>query len=172
LGAGAGTGKLSLYLLGHDRPVGVIDEIEGYIGQTTNYGKLPNAMMHDRRVFLIPEAKMLITIPLTNDRLICRPLDVDRLMEKAGFDYLFVASQPVTTARENTLYTYQVSAKSNKGGVKVKLESGPKGMKVSPQGLVEWEVPKKADRSEYEVVLGVTDSAGQECFQTFTITIE
>jgi hypothetical protein len=43
---------------------------------------------------------------------------------------------------------------------------------VSPQGLVEWEVPKKPDRSEFEVVLGITDAAAQECFQTFTITVE
>src|SRR5262245_21140937 len=128
--------------------------------------------MHDKRVFFVPEAKQLVSIPLSNDRLVIRPLDVDTVLAKAEFDFLFVVSNPPLTARENTAYTYQVSAKSNKGGIKYKLESGPKGMKVSPQGLVEREVPKKTDKTEHEVVISITDVAGQETFHTFTITID
>jgi hypothetical protein len=171
-GAGVGIGKLSLYIPGHEKPIGVIEEIEGYIGQTTNYGRLPNRLMHDKRVFFVPEAKQLITIPLTSDQIVIRPLNIDGLLARSGFDFLFVVSNPPLTARGSTAYTYQIAAKSNKGGIKYKLESGPKGMKVSPQGLVEWEVPKKTDKTENEVVISVTDAAGQECFHTFTITIE
>jgi hypothetical protein len=172
MGMGAGIGRLSVYIPGHDKPIGIVEEIEGYIGQTTNYGRLPNHLMHDRRVFFVPEAKVLISVPLSNDQIVIRPLDIDALLARSGFDFLFVVSNPPLTARGSTAYTYQIAAKSNKGGIKYKLESGPKGMKVSPQGLVEWEVPKKTDKSEHEVVISVTDAAGQECFHTFTINVE
>ncbi len=169
---GKDVGKLSIFIPGQEKPLGIIEDVEGYVGQVIAYGKIPNPMMHDKRVFFVPDAKMLITIPMTNDRLVMRSIDVDSMMEKAGVDFLFVASQPPVTARENTLYTYQIKARSNKGGLKYKLESGPKGMKLSPQGLVEWEIPKKNDRNEQEVVIGITDAAGQEVFHTFTIVVE
>lgn len=169
---GEGQGKLSLFLPGHEKPFAVLDKIEGYIGSPIAYGKVPNSMMHDKRVFLVPEAQKLLTIPLSNDKLIVREVDLDQLLQKSGQSFLFVSSQPPTVIREGASYQYQVIAKSNKGAVKVKLESGPMGMKVSPQGLVEWQVPKKTDRSEYEVVLSITDSDGQEVFHTFTVTVE
>lgn len=167
-----GVGKLVLFVPGHELPIGAIDEVEGHIDAVIAYGKLPNPMMHDKRVFLVPEAKQLITIPLSNDRIVARTVDLEQILRDAPFDFLFVTSAPPGSARESTKYTYQVAAKSNKGGIKYKLESGPKGMTVSAQGLVEWEVPKRNERKEHEVVVGVTDAAGQECFHSFTIVID
>jgi hypothetical protein len=43
-------------------------------------------------------------------------------------------------------------------------------MKVSPAGVVEWSVPEKAT-GEQQIILGVTDAAGQECLQSFTLTV-
>jgi hypothetical protein len=171
-GSKEGLGKLSFYVPGQDKPFTTLDDVEGYVGQVIAYGKLPNALMHDQRIFFFPDANVLVTIPLSNDKLIVRPFDLDKYLQTSGQEYLFVASQPSRTTRAGDLYKYQVVAKSHKGGLKYKVESGPKGMKVSEKGLLEWEVPKRPEGKEHEVVLGIADAAGQECFQTFTITIE
>jgi len=61
--------------------------------------------------------------------------------------------------------------KSRKGGVKVKLESGPPGMTVSGQGRVSWKVPADFAPGEVDVILGIGDASGQETFQTFRLTV-
>jgi S1-C subfamily serine protease len=170
--SGKDEARLSLFAPGHERPFAVLEDIEGHVNSVVAYGKIPNPLMHDKRVFLVPDAKVLVTIPLTNDRLVVRPLDIDGLLQKAPFDLLFIATKPPTVTRAGANYTYQVSAKSNKGGMKFKLETGPPGMKVSPQGLVEWDVPAKGDRAEHDVVVSVTDAAGQEVLHSYTLTVE
>ena len=54
----------------------------------------------DRRIFLIPSAKVLITIPETNDRLVLHRFDLDAALDKSGVDYLFVMSEPPSGARK------------------------------------------------------------------------
>jgi hypothetical protein len=61
--------------------------------------------------------------------------------------------------------------KSKKDGLKYRIESGPKGMAISPAGKVSWEVPADFNEKEVAVILGVTDSAGQEALHTFKLAI-
>jgi len=93
-------------------------------------------------------------------------------MEKSGIDYLFFTSQPASTVAAGNGFTYQVTTKSKKGGVKYKLESGPDGMQVSPQGKAEWKVPPDFAPGEVNVIISVSDSTGQEVLQTFTLRVE
>ena len=46
----------------------------------------------DKRFQFVPAAQLLITIPPTNDRLLLRRLEIDKALEKAGADELFVTS--------------------------------------------------------------------------------
>ena len=71
-----------------------------------------------------------------------------------------------------TALTYTPTVKSRKGGVKLKLESGPTGMEVTPQGSLTWKVPADFAAGEQNVILSITDSSGQEIFQTFSLTVK
>ncbi len=128
--------------------------------------------MHAKRVHFIPDAKVLVTIPQSDDRLVVRRLDPDKALEKSDLDYLFVVSRPPAVAKKGTKFTYQLAVKSKKGGVKYKVENGPDGMKVSAGGLIEWQVPAKGGEADNTIIIGITNDAGQECLHTFTLTVE
>jgi S1-C subfamily serine protease len=159
-------GGLSVYLLGHQRPVARLDRFghglrfDGW--DREDYGAW-------KRIFLIPQANLIVVLPAANDRVVLHRFDIDRALEKSGIDYLVVTSRPPPTARRGSVYTYQVAVKSRYGGVKFRLDSGPGGMEVSPAGLVRWPVPAEGKEAESEVILTVSDSAGQEVFHTFTV---
>ena len=56
-------------------------------------------------------------------------------------------------------------------GVKFRVESGPKGMAVNAAGKVKWDVPADFGEKELAVIITVTDSAGQETFHSFRLTV-
>ncbi len=130
------------------------------------------AITTDQRVHLIPAAKLIMTIPVTNDKLVLHRFDPEEALEKSGLDYLIVTSQPPATVKRGTEFRYQVVVKSKKGGVKFKIESGPQGMIVSDKGLVTWTVPPTESLRAREVILRITGAGGQERFQTFKVNVQ
>ena len=56
--------------------------------------------------------------------------------------------------------------------MKVKLETGPTGLTVTPDGRVSWTVPPRFTGPEAEVLTTITDASGQEIAHTFTIAVE
>jgi hypothetical protein len=124
----------------------------------------------DKRIHLIPAAKVLVVIPSTNDRLVLYPFDLEAALEESGDDYLYVTSIPPMGARIGTQLSYQIRVKSKKGGVKYKLESGPRGMEVTETGLVSW-TPAFGAKPETDVVIRISDASGQEVSQTFTLAV-
>ena len=156
---------ISFHIAGDGRPLFKI------AGPEPSRGGGQPTMPPDRRYFLVPGAKMLGFVPETDDKIVVRRFDLDDGIEKSGLDYLYVSSRPSLTARKGGEFAYTVTAKSKKGGVQVRLETGPDGMKATPAGVVSWKVPAGfADRSA-DVVLTVTDASGQEVFHTFKIAI-
>src|SRR5439155_14035471 len=154
------------------RAIVTLNDIEGVAHENLAYGGNPaNKMHHDKRIHLVPDARLLVTIPSSNDKLILRRFDLDDLLAKSEVDYLLVTSQPPTTAVRGATYTYKLAVKSKKGGVKQKLESGPKGMTLSERGQLTWAVPKDWAEQEVDVILSLSDATGQEVFQTFKVYI-
>jgi len=125
----------------------------------------------EKRVFYYPRAGLLVTLGAAKDQLLLRRLDLAGQLEKSAEDYLFVLSRP-PAAKPGALFSYKLDIRSRKGGVKVKLNSGPAGLKVTPAGLVTWQVPAKPDDSQPDVVLTVSDSSGREMFHTFTVAVK
>jgi hypothetical protein len=122
----------------------------------------------DKRVFLIPAADVLITVSSTRDELIVRKLDLMAEIERAKVPYLFITSVPPHDVQRGQLYRYPISVKSGSGSVTFKLESGPAGMWISPEGLVTWlPAPSAAPRSR--VIVSARDRAGLEVYHDFTI---
>jgi hypothetical protein len=123
----------------------------------------------EEHVFFLPEAKLLLIHPGTNDKLVLVRVDVERLLDRSGIDYLFVPSLPPPQFQPGKTYSYRTVVRSRKGGVKYKLESGPPGMKVAADGKLTWSVPKDFADNEVDVILTVGDASGQEIFHTFKI---
>jgi S1-C subfamily serine protease len=122
-----------------------------------------------RRVFFIPEAKVIAVLPVSNDRVVLHKFDVDDALEKSGLDYLFVTSQPPRGVKPGATFTYPLVVKSKHGGLTYQLDAGPKGMTVSAAGVVTWAAP--ADAEDSNVIMTVKDKAGQDVFHTFVVKI-
>jgi len=126
-----------------------------------------SAVYWEKRVHYYPRVGLLVTLADKN-RLILRRVDLIKQLNRSGADYLLVISRP-PAVRPGTLFAYRLDVRSKQGGVKVQLESGPDGMKVTPDGRVTWAVPADFGPAEAEVVLTLSDASGQEVLHTFRI---
>lgn len=123
-----------------------------------------------KRVYLVPDAKLVAILPPSNDRVILYKVDLDDALEKSGRDYLLVASTPPPVVRAGTKFNYAIATKARNNPVSFKLESSPAGMRVSRTGVVEWEIPTDAAET-HEVILSIKDLKGNEVFHTFKLKV-
>jgi hypothetical protein len=158
----------SVYLAATDQPLVTLPEVELPVGLNP-WDR--DAFTLARHILLNPEARRLVVIPETNDRVVLYRFDLAEVLAKSEADYLLVTSRPPTAAAKGSAYTYKLEVKSKKGGVKYRLDSGPPGMEVSADGLVKWKVPAGFADAETEVIVNVSDASGQEWFQTFTVHV-
>jgi hypothetical protein len=61
--------------------------------------------------------------------------------------------------------------KSKKGGVKAELQSGPKGMTVTKEGVVNWPVPMRPTEDHATVIVQISDASGQTVFHSYSIDL-
>jgi WD40 repeat protein len=162
---------LSFYLAGNDRPVAKLAGVEGICEEGVSFGSCRDTINHDRRIHFIPEARLVVGIPTSNDRLLLYRFDPEQALEKSDVDYLVVTSQPPRTAARGKPYSYTLRIKSKKGGVRCKLESGPDGLKATADGKVTWDVPRDFPEGEVAVLLTVADATGQEIIHTFKLQV-
>ena len=163
---------LSFYLAGNDRPLAQLNGVEGICPENIGYGSARDSINHDRRIHFIPNARLVVSLPTTNDRLLLYRFDPEQALEQSDIDYLVVTSQPPPVAQKGAEYTYPLAVKAKKGGVKYKLESGPEGMKVATDGRLTWNVPAGFAEPEVDVLLTISDASGQEIFHAFKIAIK
>jgi hypothetical protein len=165
--------KVSFFFQGGFTPLAQLDNLEGIVQEQIAYGTNRDTLTPTERVFFIPAAKLLATIPVSNDRVELLRFDPEEAMDRAGIDYLLVTSDPPAVAQRGKPFAYAPVVRSRKGGVKLKLESGPPGMKLGGAGAEElvWDVPADmADRTT-SVILTVSDASGRELFHTFTLSL-
>jgi hypothetical protein len=164
-------GSLAFFITGQEQPFGQLGDVAGVSNEQIAYGTNRDRLTHDQRVHFIPAARLVVSIPATSDRLELHRFDPDEALEKSGMDYLVVTSSPRPVAVKGQSYVYPLVVKSRKGGVQYRLDSGPDGMKVGPDGRLTWDVPADFAEAEVDVILTVRDAAGQEMFHTFKITV-
>ena len=138
---------------------------EGFSGGTAG------TLEWHERIFLVPQHQRLVTVADTRDQLVVRPFDMMATLDRAGIDYLFVESLPVTAADPGKPYRYPIEVQSKKGGVKFNLDSGPDGMKLSMEGVLSWQVPANHEAGPAGVIVTIEDSAGQTVFHTFNVQV-
>ncbi len=163
-------GSISIYLPGNSQPlvkdVGIAHGINIDGWDREHFGPW-------KRIFLVPRAELIVVFPSSNDRLDLHQFNLDQAMEASGLDYLLVTSQPPRSVRTGATFEYPLTVKSKHGGVKLRLESAPKGMEIEAGGggSIVWEVPSDFPASNVDVILSVSDSVGQETFHTFRLTV-
>ncbi len=167
---GKSPSKLSLSLLGEESAILELDHLEGLdIPKDHNQTMARGLQLHDR-VFLVPDANVLAVLTGTADKVIMHKFDLEALLTQADIDYLFITSQPPAAVR-GTTFNYTPAIKSRKGGVKVKFDAGPEGMKVTKDKSLRWVVPKDFAEASVSVVLTISDKSGQEKFHTFNLPV-
>lgn len=166
---GAGQHLAQLFIGGDSQPLFTLRDIDWPEGMN-EWDR--EAFPSDRRIWFIPEAKALITIPTGQEKLVLHKLDVDAALEKSEIDYLFVASRPPLAVRKGGALSYAMQVKSKKGGVKFSVSSGPDGLSVDARGVVSWRVPADYKEKTANVIISVTDRAEQEAFHSFTLNVE
>lgn len=123
------------------------------------------------RVHFLPEVKLLVTLPETDDAVVLRSLDLREALKKSPQPQLAVISRPETRVEPGSDYAYAIDAVSTAGGVKYRVESGPQGMTVSDAGRVQWHVPASAKGTTASVLIVLTDASGKEIFHNFKIAV-
>jgi hypothetical protein len=167
------TGKgssASVHMTGESRSLATLANLEVALG-TRREEPSKDPLAPDKRIHFLPSAKLLVTIPASKDQLVLRRFDVEEALDKSGVNYLFVASQPPTTARKGTVFSYQLVVRSKEKGLTYRVESGPEGLRVSPTGRVTWNVAADYAEAETDVILVVRNARGQECFHTFRLAV-
>jgi len=158
---------LTLRLVGHDSVIAIVPELAGLkiSNEPRDQSQLP---VYDR-VFLVPGAKLLALLSRECDQVHMHRLDTDALLAKSKLDYLFVDGWP-SGAERGKRFIYSPTVKSSRGGVKLRLESGPTGMMVDGQRLI-WDVPADFDAADVTVIVTVSDAAGRETPHAFTVAV-
>jgi WD40 repeat protein len=135
------------------------------------------SLVHDRisvekRFHLVPAAKLLVTIPRSNDRLVLRRLDIVESLALLPVEYLFVTSPPMVTAKADQKLRHRIAVQSPRGGVTWALDRGPEGLTVSSDGVVSWSVPRGLKGAEETAAVTIGDASGRRVIHTLTIRIE
>jgi hypothetical protein len=166
---GAGRGTVSVHLEGDDRPFASLAGVD--LPPTGRPASDKDKLFPDRRVHLIPDAHLLVTIPPGNDRLVLRRFDPEQALEASGLDYLAVTSRAPTQATRGASYSYRLAEKSRKGGVSFQIASGPRGATIDPAGRLTWPVPADFADYEAEIVVAVRDAGGREVRHGFRVDV-
>jgi hypothetical protein len=136
------SGKLACFVAGQNQtPFARFDAQEVVPGDFGGYGDLPGPLDASKRVHLISDAKLLVTNPKSGDRLVLRRFDAEAELEKSGLNYLVVTSRPVEEVTPGKEYSYQIAARAKQGKPPFRVETGPKGLGESNDGLVKWTPP-------------------------------
>ncbi len=161
-------GAFTIYLVGTRHPLGRPDLVPHNLSFN---GWDREEMGMWKRVYFVPQANLIATLPATNDRIVLRKLDVDAALDESGVDYLIVTSQPPRRITAGSRFEYQITAKAKKQPLAFGIATGPEGMTITPKGKIEWDVPPEAPSGLENVILTVRDAGGTEVFHTFEIQV-
>jgi S1-C subfamily serine protease len=124
-----------------------------------------------QRLLFLSAAKTIVELGGSSDCVVFHEIDVYKELQQVCPDVPVVISQPPKTAKIDELYRYPIKVLTKSGKAKFHLDSGPKGMTLSEQGVLEW-TPKNQPNSIAEgVVISVEDS-GKSKFHTFSLEVE
>jgi hypothetical protein len=129
-----------------------------------------NAIPPDRRVVFIPAAKLLVTLPASNDRLVLHKLDLPAAPPKTAA--LTISSVPPPIVSRGSTVTYAITAHPPGQSLTFRLEEGPPGLTVSSDGVVTWPVPATQPLALVPIRIRVRSATGAEAIHAFRLGIQ
>jgi hypothetical protein len=164
---------MQVYASGSTTPIGPVGDFPR-LGQNSesmsdNWANTP--YVFDRHIVFDPKHGRIILIPPENDRIIQRDFDLNQLLEKSGVDYLVVTSAPNTNVPAGENWRYKIETISNAEGIKFTLEFGPKGMEISNDGTLSWNVPANHSGAEKVVVL-IENEKNEAIYHNFELQVK
>jgi hypothetical protein len=158
-------GQIRLFMLGNSEPLKIFKDT--VVTPYNDWSSIRGVGL-ENSIQLIPKAKLLVVVPKGCMELRLYPVNLEQLLEESDRSYFYVTSEaPKLFWNERTIrYPIQVLGKKP---VTFKLESGPVGMKVTPDGTVTWTPAADFAEQRVDVILAMKDGKGQEAFHTFTI---
>lgn len=127
------------------------------------------AFDYEKRVMFVPQVSRLLTIPTSNDRLVVRTFNLSDGLRKSGVSHLYVTSTPSRFFRPGTSYHYSIKVASSDPDLSYELLTGPRGMRVSNTGSVEWNVPEDFHDAKLGVVIRIKSGAGRVAEDAFSL---
>jgi hypothetical protein len=159
--------RLDIHLAGVSQPLLSLADVAVGGGAPRAPGFLPV----DKRVHLIPDARLLVVLPAGNDRLVLRHLDLEQALAKARFPFVAITSRPPTAAKKGATFRHQLQAKTDQGDIQYRLGAGPPGMTIDHKGLLIWPIPADFADGEIDVTLHAKSPSGAETSQSFRIGV-
>jgi hypothetical protein len=161
---------VGLHLQGVTEPFALIPPPEG----TTNFLNYPSgqSVPFHRHVFFIPSADVLAILPTDKRKLHLRRIDAEQLAKKADPSYLFVDGALAFDVKRGEKWEAPLRVRHpNRDKVEVRVESGPSGLKLTPEGKLSWEVPPSASPQQPDVVLRLSDGTGKVVNHTIKLRL-
>ena len=162
-----GPQKIALHLPGHEQARLALAD-PGVVVPVSFDGAGVPGLQADRRVFFSPAAQLVGIV--AEDKIVLLRFNPEAAVEKAGVDYLYVTSKPPLAVRGDT-YKYPMTVKSKRGGVKVRIDSGPPGLRAEGTTLV-WDVPQRGPILPDRIVATITDAGDRETTHSFTLMVK
>ncbi len=97
---------------------------------------LDGGLTFDQRVQFLPLERTIAVIPDGARQVVLHPFDTDAALAVSDPDYLLVVSGPPDPTPRGRALAHQVAVRSRRGGVTFRVESGPPGLAVGPEGKV------------------------------------
>jgi hypothetical protein len=159
---------VSVHIEGDPRPLVTLKDVDVSLSVPRDGSYRPGLFL-DQRFWYIPDARLLVQVPVGNDHLILHKVDIEQRLEESQIDYLFVTSRAPLTATPGETFEYQMVVRSKNGGVKFQLSSAPGDMRIDAKGKITWPVPAGFSVEKQQVVVALRDKSGQEVFHSFAV---
>jgi S1-C subfamily serine protease len=162
--------SVGIHRNGQPSPIVTLDDVNlRPPGLSDRFGrKRPS---YDQRIYYVPQAKVLLTLPEANDKVVVRRVDLAEELAKSGKDYLVVLSEPPQKLEVGKMLKYQIDAKSNGAGQTYKLDSAPDGMTVSNAGEITWQPKSRPLGGKVNISCIVSNTAGKSVDHDFEMSV-
>ena len=151
-------------------PLVTIPDVE--IGSGNYATRHRNALTLDKRVVYNPSANVLATLSESDDEVVLRRFNLEKALKAGGKDYLAVISSPPTRYSVGQPLRYAIKTLSSRGSVTYNLQSGPGGMTLSKDGLVQWAPKAGAGDAAVNVIILIADASGKNVIHQFNLRNE
>lgn len=94
-------------------------------------------LLLDKRIVFAPSEGFILFIPKEGNTLIRHPFDFKGFLDSTGKDYFFVKNQARLRADAGDTWKYAMALIARDEPVSFKLETGPEGMTLSPEGMLD-----------------------------------